>query len=68
MEDSSAFLVMNSFLNLAHVSVPQIGIDGVDRESRIQAVVPLRFLSCLVLVCMCLNRHSAEGSEKWERP
>lgn len=30
MEDSSAFLVMNRFLNPAHVSVPQTGVDGVD--------------------------------------
>lgn len=63
MGDSSAFTVMNSFLNLAHVSVPQIGVEGVDGESRIQAVVPFCLLSCLLHVCMCLI-HSAERSEE----
>lgn len=29
MGDSSAFVVMNSFMNLAHVSVPQIGVEGL---------------------------------------
>lgn len=33
VEDSSAFLVMTSFLTLAHVSVPQTGVDGVDGKA-----------------------------------
>lgn len=63
MGDSSAFTVMNSFLNLALVSVPQIGVEGVDGESRIQAVVPFCLLPCLLHVCMCLI-HSAERLEE----
>ena len=59
---------MNSFLNLAHVSDPKIGVDGVDGERNIQAVVPSCLLSCLVQVCMYLNRHLADRSEERERP
>lgn len=65
-EDVSAFPVMSGFLNLPHVSVPQISVKGLVRGEHGSDSFPLlsQPVPHSLQVCTCLNNHSAERLAK----